>query len=145
MAEFSVFSSGTLKELVESLQSLLEKEGDIYAPDVVPDVVYQEDLLEDEDLPLIVQIRVEDAVTSDGVSFPEWADTDIEAEDLEEYRESYPGQEYRLVAVYDEIVSDELESVENQYVSPEDEIGLLKAEILQLKAQLENAISWDVV
>ncbi len=99
---------------------------------------YFEDLLEDDDLRLIVQIRTDDTSPVDDpedASFPTWADTEIPAEDLDAFRLAYPEQEYRLVAVYDEIV-EEVYSVDQQGQSYEDEIGQLKAEILKLKAQL---------
>lgn len=135
-------------ELLKALFSLREQEGQAIQsvsqtvgsdePDISSS--YYEDLIEDEDLPLIVQIRVDDEYEmSPGFPMQKWVDTNVPSEDLDEYRERFPESEYRLVAVYDEIVSDELESVE-QYVTAEDEIDALKAEVIQLKAQLENKV-----
>ena len=97
-----------------------------------------EELVEDEDLPLVVQLRLPDEIEfSPGFTMKKWVDTNIDADDLDLYREDFPEQEYRLVAVYDEIVTVD-DSVDQQEVSAEDEIGQLKAEILQLKALISN-------
>lgn len=97
-----------------------------------------EELVEDEDLPLVVQLRLPDEIEfSPGFTMKKWVDTNIDADDLDLYREDFPEQEYRLVAVYDEIVTVD-DSVDQQEVSAEDEIGQLKAEILQLKAIISN-------
>jgi len=93
------------------------------------------DELDDEDLRQIVQIRVDNVMTTDAVAYESWADTDIEPESLDDYRAEFPEHDYRLVAVYDEIVA-EFDSVDQQEITAEDEIGLLKAEVLSLKAQL---------
>jgi len=100
--------------------------------------VERTDLVEDEDLRQIVQLRLLDGhESSPGYVIQRWADTSIDPEELDEYRDSFPEQEYRLVAVYDEIVTVD-DSVDQQEVSAEDEIGQLKAEILQLKALIAN-------
>jgi hypothetical protein len=107
--------------------------------DIADDYAYEpEDLIEDEDLPLVVQLRLPDEIElSPGSTMRKWVDTDIDADDLDQYREQFPEEEYRLVAVYDEIVTVD-DSVDQQEVSAEDEIGQLKAEILQLKALITN-------
>lgn len=103
----------------------------------VPEITAYEDeeLVDDEDLRLIVQVRVDNNETLNSLSpIEQWADTNIPEDSLDDYRKEFPTHEYRLVAVYDEIV-EELDSVDQDaYISVEDEIGFLKAEVLQLKA-----------
>jgi hypothetical protein len=99
-----------------------------------PEVELVEDLVEEDDLRLIVQLRTEDNADP---NFQRWLDTNIDADDLDEYRESFPGSEYRLVAVYDEIV-EEVDSVDQQYFDLYDEIESLKEEIVKLKAQIAD-------
>lgn len=103
----------------------------------VPEITACEDeeLVDDEDLRLIVQVRVDNNETLNSLSpIEQWADTNIPEDSLDDYRKEFPTHEYRLVAVYDEIV-EELDSVDQDaYISVEDEIGFLKAEVLQLKA-----------
>ena len=101
-----------------------------------PEVDLVEDLVEDDDLRLIVQLRTEDNAD---LKLQRWFDTNIDAEDLDEYRESFPGSEYRLVAVYDEIV-EEVDSVDQQYFDLYDEIESLKEEIVKLKAQISDIL-----
>lgn len=103
----------------------------------VPEITAYEDeeLVDDEDLRLIVQVRVDNNETFNSLTpIEQWADTNIPEDSLDDYRKEFPTHEYRLVAVYDEIV-EELNSVDQDaYISVEDEIGFLKAEVLQLKA-----------
>jgi hypothetical protein len=101
-----------------------------------PEVDLVEDLVEDDDLRLIVQLKVE---STRYPLYEEWLDTNIDADDLDEYRESFPGSEYRLVAVYDEIV-EEVDSVDQQYFDLYDEIESLKEEIVKLKAQIADVL-----
>jgi predicted nucleic acid-binding Zn-ribbon protein len=94
------------------------------------------DLVEDDDLRLIVQLKVE---STRYPLYEEWLDTNIDADDLDDYRESFPGSEYRLVAVYDEIVG-EVDSVDQRYFNLYDEIESLKEEIVKLKAQISDIL-----
>jgi hypothetical protein len=97
------------------------------------------DLVEDEDLTEIVQIRLEDEIElSPGFVMKKWVDTNIEPDDLEEYRARFPEDEYRLVAVYDEIVYNESINQEVEFLTAEDEIDSLKSEILNLKTIIAN-------
>jgi hypothetical protein len=135
MPNIVVFSDGP--EGLSELQSLINQ---LEAPEVEPEGYESEELVEveDEDLPLVVQLRLPDEIElSPGFTMKKWVDTNIDANDLDHYRAEFPEQEYRLVAVYDEIVTVD-DSVDQQEVSAEDEIGQLKAEILQLKALIAN-------
>jgi hypothetical protein len=134
MPKIVVLSDGPegLAQLQDIINQLEE------APEVEPEGYETEELVEDEDLPLVVQLRLPDEIElSPGFTMKKWVDTNIDADDLDQYREQFPEQEYRLVAVYDEIVTVD-DSVDQQEVSAEDEIGQLKAEILQLKALIAN-------
>ena len=135
MSKIVVINDNTegLAQLQDILNQLVagEEQFEGYEPE---DLV----LVEDEDLRLVVQLRVSDETEfSPGFTMQKWVDTNINADDLEGYREDFPENEYRLVAVYDEIVTVD-DSVDQQEVSAEDEIGQLKAEILQLKALIAN-------
>ena len=138
MPKAIIFSDGP--EGLVQLQTLLnnlEAENTALQHGPLPPVE-RTDLVEDEDLRQIVQLRLlDDHESSPGYVIQRWADTSIDPEELDEYRDSFPEQEYRLVAVYDEIVTVD-DSVDQQEVSAEDEIGQLKAEILQLKALIAN-------
>jgi uncharacterized protein YdcH (DUF465 family) len=97
------------------------------------------DLVEDDDLRLIVQLKVE---STRYPLYEEWLDTNIDADDLDDYRESFPGSEYRLVAVYDEIAEevDSVDSANQQYFDLYDEIESLKEEVVKLKAQIADIL-----
>jgi hypothetical protein len=136
MPNIVVFSDGP--EGLSELQSLINQlESPAEAPAEAPEPV---DLVEDEDLRLIVQIRLPDINFNKTDFYVEsWGDTDILPDYLESYRAMFPQHEYRLVAVYDEIVPVD-ESVEQEvgFLTPEDEIDSLKAEILKLKSEIQT-------
>jgi hypothetical protein len=93
----------------------------------------------DEEAHEIVQIRVPDFVyDEESPTMTAWADTNIHPLDIKPYRERFPQHEYRTVEVTDEIefVEDSPEGTES--ISAEDELGMLKAEVLKLQAEVAN-------